>query len=77
LPPGAGASLVRSTAYFHGNGGGSHLAVLLFWCAFGMTAIFAGHHTSIRFTAHPDRIAALVTPAELADAGEHRRLVAH
>src|SRR6202012_4983206 len=31
LPPGAGASLLRSTAYFGGRGAGGHLVVLIVW----------------------------------------------
>ncbi|MCW2539425.1 MAG: hypothetical protein JWN95_1150 [Frankiales bacterium] len=46
LPPGAGANLLRSTAYFYGNGAEGHLAVLLAWTAFGVAAIVVGHHTS-------------------------------
>jgi len=55
LPPGAGANLLRSTAYFHGNGAAGHLAVLIAWSVAGLSAIFVGHHTSIRFAAHPTR----------------------
>jgi hypothetical protein len=36
LPPGAGASLIRDTAYFNGNGIGSHLAVLIAWATIGL-----------------------------------------
>jgi hypothetical protein len=42
LPPGAGVNLLRSTAYFDGNGGDWHLAVLFGWAAFGFSAIYAG-----------------------------------
>ena len=59
LPPGAGANLLRSTAYFDGNGAAGHLVVLLLWTAFGLRAIVVGHHTSVRFAAHPERIPAL------------------
>jgi hypothetical protein len=55
LPPGAGANLLRSTAYFNGNGVAGHLAVLLLWTAFGLGGIVVGHHTSTRFAAHPGR----------------------
>jgi hypothetical protein len=51
LPPGAGANLLRSTAYFNGNGAAGHLTILLLWTAFGLGAIVIGHHTSIRFAA--------------------------
>ncbi len=52
LPPGAGANLLRSTAYFNGNGGAGHLVVLVLWAAFGLSAVVVGHHTSPRFAAH-------------------------
>jgi hypothetical protein len=42
LPPGAGGSLLRSSAFFDGNGGGGPLAVLLAWALFGLAAISAG-----------------------------------
>jgi hypothetical protein len=47
LPPGAGANLLRSTAYFGGNGAGGHLTVLLLWTVFGLGAIVAGHRRPI------------------------------
>ncbi|MFF0039947.1 ABC transporter permease [Streptomyces mirabilis] len=43
LPPGAGASLLRDTAYFDGNSGGGHLAVLILWSVIGITAVMFGH----------------------------------
>jgi hypothetical protein len=51
LPPGAGANLLRSTAYFNGNGAAGHLTVLALWSAFGLTAIVVGHLSPIRFAA--------------------------
>jgi hypothetical protein len=51
LPPGAGLSLLRSVAYFHGHGVEPHLAVLLTWTAVGVLAIVVGHHGPIRFAA--------------------------
>jgi hypothetical protein len=51
LPPGAGASLLRSTAYFGGHGADGHLAVLMVWIVLGLAAIVAGHHASFRFAA--------------------------
>jgi hypothetical protein len=51
LPPGAGASLLRSTAYFGGHGAGGHLSVLIAWILFGLTAIVAGHHAPFPFAA--------------------------
>ena len=41
LPPGAGASLLRSSAFFHGYGSGAHLAVLAIWAGCGLTAVMA------------------------------------
>jgi hypothetical protein len=41
LPPGAGASLLRSSAFFHGYGSGAHLAVLAIWAGCGLTAVIA------------------------------------
>ena len=55
LPPGAGANLLRSTAYFNGHGAGPHLLVLALWAVGGVGAIVVGHHTSPRFAAHPSR----------------------
>jgi hypothetical protein len=55
LPPGAGANLLRSTAYFSNHGAASHLAVLLLWTAFGMITIVVGHHTWTGFAAHRPR----------------------
>jgi len=51
LPPGAGASLLRSTAYFGGQGAAGHLIVLAAWIAAGLAAILAGHHAPVRFAA--------------------------
>ena len=51
LPPGAGASLLRSTAYFGGQGGGGHLVVLIVWILLGLAAILAGHHAPFPFAA--------------------------
>lgn len=42
LPSGAGASLLRNTAYFEGNGGAGHLAVLVLWRVCGLTAAVFG-----------------------------------
>jgi hypothetical protein len=55
LPPGAGANLLRSSAYFDGNGGAGHLSVLIVWTVLGFAAIILGHHSPIRFAAHPAR----------------------
>ncbi|WP_226961646.1 MULTISPECIES: ABC transporter permease family protein [Streptomyces] len=42
LPTGAGASLLRSVAFFDGNGGGLPLAVLVGWALLGTAAILWG-----------------------------------
>lgn len=52
FPPGAAANLLRSTAYFNGNGAAGHLAVLIAWSLLGLAAIVVGHHSPIRFAAH-------------------------
>jgi hypothetical protein len=45
LPPGAGANLLRSTAYFGGDGSRTHLAVLLAWAIAGLLAVVVGHRS--------------------------------
>ncbi|MDQ2838113.1 MAG: ABC transporter permease [Actinomycetota bacterium] len=67
LPPGAGANLLRSTAYFDGNGAAGHLVVLILWTVFGLGAVTIGHHSSDRFAAHPSRTAAHHPAHEAAD----------
>lgn len=39
LPPGAGGSLLRSTAFFDGNGASKPLAVLVVWAALGLAVL--------------------------------------
>jgi len=51
LPPGAAGSLLRSTAYFHGNGASGPLTVLIIWSVLGLAAIVAGHHAPMPFAA--------------------------
>ena len=51
LPPGAGANLLRSTAYFNGHGASGHLTVLIAWIVLGLIAIVVGHHAPVRFAA--------------------------
>ena len=51
LPPGAGANLLRSTAYFDGHGLGAHLAVLIGWSLFGSLAVVVGHHSFLGYAA--------------------------
>jgi hypothetical protein len=65
LPPGAGANLLRSTAYFDGHRAAGHLAVLITWVALGFAAIVIAQHTSIRFAAHSARRSA-PTPSRVA-----------
>jgi len=48
LPPGAAANLLRSTAYFDGNGASGHLYVLIAWSVLGLAAIVVGHHAPAR-----------------------------
>jgi hypothetical protein len=51
IPPGAAANLLRSTAYFNGNGASGHLYVLITWSVLGLAAIVLGHHAPVRFAA--------------------------
>ncbi|MFD3584139.1 ABC transporter permease [Streptomyces sp. NPDC058683] len=46
LPPGAGASLIRGTAYFDGNDSAGHIAVLALWSVLGVAAVLFGHRVS-------------------------------
>jgi hypothetical protein len=50
MPPGAGGNLLRSTAFFDGAGGGSHVAVLLAWTLAGLAALLAAE-TRVRRSA--------------------------
>ncbi|MER5911247.1 ABC transporter permease [Streptomyces sp. NPDC001982] len=45
LPPGAGANLLRGTAYFNGNDSGGHIAVLVLWSALGLATVALGRRT--------------------------------
>ena len=51
FPSGAAANLLRSTAYFNGNGASGHLCVLIAWSVFGLALIILGHHAPARFPA--------------------------
>ena len=51
FPPGAAANLLRSTAYFNGNGASGHVYVLVIWSALGLAAIVVGHHAPVRYAA--------------------------
>ncbi|MBO0772974.1 MAG: ABC transporter permease, partial [Actinobacteria bacterium] len=59
LPPGAGQELLRSAAYFGGNGSAGHLAVLIVWAVAGITAVLAGDMLRPRRAA-PGAVAAAV-----------------
>jgi len=59
LPPGAAGSLLRSTAFFDGNGATPHLLVLLGWAAFGLLLTAAATLRASRITpAEPATLAA-------------------
>ncbi|WUH92020.1 ABC transporter permease [Streptomyces sp. NBC_00433] len=45
LPPGAGAALVRGTAYFGGSGSAGPLTVLALWSVLGLAAVASGRPT--------------------------------
>jgi hypothetical protein len=68
LPPGAAASLLRSTAYFGGHGASGPLSVLILWSVLGVAAIVAGHHAPIRFAARRARGRAQAPPRDRAPA---------
>ncbi|MFG1805606.1 ABC transporter permease [Streptomyces sp. NPDC049040] len=42
LPPGAGANLLRGTAYFDGSGSGGPVTVLALWSVLGLAAVATG-----------------------------------
>jgi hypothetical protein len=63
LPPGAGAELLRSTAYFGGHGAAGHLIVLIVWSVLGLAAIAVGHHAPVRFAARRAWKASSASPA--------------
>ncbi|MFF7445569.1 MULTISPECIES: ABC transporter permease [unclassified Streptomyces] len=48
LPPGAGASLLRSTSFFDGAGSAGPLAVLSTWAAVGLTLLVVGNARTSR-----------------------------
>lgn len=53
LPPGAGANLLRSTAYFDGRAAGGHIAVLALWTLLGATALLLGRRPAPEFASAP------------------------
>jgi len=48
MPPGAGANLLRSAAYFDGHGAAQHVVVLVAWSVLGIAAIVEGHRRMVR-----------------------------
>lgn len=46
LPPGAGANLLRSTAYFDGHAAGGHVVVLALWTLLGATTLLLGRRAA-------------------------------
>lgn len=74
LPPGAGQSLLRDTAYFDGHGPLSHLLVLIAWSLFGILADIAGHHSFVGFAArrHQAAVQKAKQNRQLADSSEAR-----
>ncbi|MFG2949986.1 ABC transporter permease [Streptomyces adustus] len=66
LPPGAGANLLRSTAYFGGNGAEGHVAVLVLWSVLGLAAVVLGRRrTATVPNAGPDSPSVAVTAIPL------------
>lgn len=65
MPPGAGASLLRSAAYFDGHGAAQHVVVLVAWSVAGIAAIIEGHRRVVR------RQAARHSTDQLADSTLH------
>ena len=51
LPLGAFGHLLRSAAFFNGNGSGQPMFVLLFWAVLGMTLILIGSRQTVQVTA--------------------------
>ncbi|WP_149182959.1 ABC transporter permease [Streptomyces sp. TRM49041] len=51
LPPGAGASLLRSVAYFDGAAAGGHAVTLALWALLGLTAVLVGGRRAAAATA--------------------------
>src|SRR3954465_9035120 len=58
LPPGAGGSVVRSTAFFDGAAAGEHLAVLLAWVGVGLLAMVAAAARGRRLAPGADQVMA-------------------
>jgi hypothetical protein len=62
-PPGAGVTLLRSAAYFHGAGGGDAAAVLTVWAALGVALVMVGDTRGWLGGARRDEDGALTEPA--------------
>lgn len=76
LPPGAGQSLLRDTAFFNGHGPLSHLMVLIGWSLFGILADIAGHHSVIGFASRRHRAAHNAKQAQQLDASTEPQVTA-
>lgn len=55
LPPGAGASLLRSVAYFDGRAAGGAVLTLTLWAGLGLTAVLVGARLRPRTGAAPPK----------------------
>jgi hypothetical protein len=81
MPPGAGANLLRSAAYFDGHGAAQHVVVLVAWSLLGIVAIVAGHRRRLRRQAARHRTELFagsplhdaLTAREQEDAAENRQ----
>jgi hypothetical protein len=62
LPPGAGGTLLRSTAFFDDAGAAGPLTVLLVWATLGLTAIWAGAYLQRRREAAGAQVAEPAVP---------------
>jgi hypothetical protein len=63
LPPGAGATLLRSVAFFDGAGAGRPLSVLASWAALGLALTAMGHYRARRASTVPAAPARIGEPA--------------
>jgi hypothetical protein len=72
LPPGAGQELLRSTAYFGGNGSAGQLAVLIVWAAAGIAAFLAGDLLRRRRATASGEGTTAGSPAPALDQAAHR-----
>lgn len=58
LPPGAGASLLRGTAYFGGSGSAGPVTVLVLWSVLGLAAVAFGRRSPLVAGAGPSAVGA-------------------